>query len=310
MSTKELRRLLSSTLSQRQASASTSTKITHPFAKYENNKLSCIVCSSTVKNDTIWNVHLNSAGHKEQLKKLKEIKERVKRSGEVGQTTTTKETKESFSTIDQVEKKRPASSLESTKTVKGGGVRSSLVEYDEDDDDEEKEESKQEEPKVKRVKFAIDEEKSSIALPPDFFDDSEQMDYEINDDEQVDEFSSSEQLASLHIDSSSPQEDDTSELETKTKSSQKAEPVISESSVLPDDFFDNPKKSLGSSSSSLGNNEKNQSAEIDEEEWQLFQRLISKETQVSNKIADADEEELQRDRDEMQEREQEIHYFF
>ncbi|CAG8434101.1 4727_t:CDS:2 [Ambispora gerdemannii] len=286
MSTKELRRLLSSTLSQRQASASASSKITHPFAKYENNKLYCIVCSSTVKNDTLWNVHLNSTGHKEQLKKLKEVKERAK-SGvgggrTTGQTSTTKlskETNKSFSTINQAEKKRQASSLESTKIVKRSGGR---------------------------VKFAIDEEKSSTssALPLDFFDDSEQMDYEKND-EQInpsngffDEPSSSAQLASLRIDSSSPQEDD-------TKSAQKVEPVISESSVLPDDFFDNPKKSLGSSSS-LGNVEKNQSAEVDEEEWQLFQRLISKETQVSNKIADADDEELQRDRDEMQEREQEM----
>ncbi|CAH1761856.1 17623_t:CDS:2 [Entrophospora sp. SA101] len=44
------------------------------------------------------------------------------------------------------------------------------------------------------------------------------------------------------------------------------------------------------------------SNQVDEQEWVKFQKLISKETQLSHQIADADEEELQKDRDEMQER--------
>ncbi|CAJ0766749.1 18863_t:CDS:1, partial [Entrophospora sp. SA101] len=43
------------------------------------------------------------------------------------------------------------------------------------------------------------------------------------------------------------------------------------------------------------------SNQVDEQEWVKFQKLISKETQLSHQIADADEEELQKDRDEMQE---------
>src|SRR6266540_1683653 len=71
-----------------------------------------------------------------------------------------------------------------------------------------------------------------------------------------------------------------------------------EQSALPVDFFDD---------SSLNSSTKvSTTAEIDEQEWIKFQKEISKETQVSNQIANADDEELQRDRDEMQEREQEF----
>ncbi|CAG8507729.1 3156_t:CDS:2, partial [Paraglomus occultum] len=62
---------------------------------------------------------------------------------------------------------------------------------------------------------------------------------------------------------------------------------------LPADFFDASKNDPAP-------------ATVDESEWQLFQKLITKETEVSNEIADADEEELQRDRDEMQEREHDM----
>ncbi|KAF0493527.1 zinc finger protein [Gigaspora margarita] len=71
-----------------------------------------------------------------------------------------------------------------------------------------------------------------------------------------------------------------------------------DSSTLPADFFDNSSKTSSS--------KQEKSADEIEEEWVLFQKLISKETQVSNQIAYEDEEELQRDRDEMLEREQEM----
>ncbi|CAG8527324.1 15766_t:CDS:1 [Racocetra persica] len=71
-----------------------------------------------------------------------------------------------------------------------------------------------------------------------------------------------------------------------------------DNNTLPDDFFDNSSKTVSSQQEKATN-------EI-EEEWILFQKLISKETQVSNQIAYEDEEELQRDRDEMLEREQKM----
>ncbi|CAJ0824537.1 10850_t:CDS:2, partial [Entrophospora sp. SA101] len=53
--------------------------------------------------------------------------------------------------------------------------------------------------------------------------------------------------------------------------------------------------------SPISKTQEKSSNQVDEQEWVKFQKLISKETQLSHQIADADEEELQKDRDEMQE---------
>ena len=64
------------------------------------------------------------------------------------------------------------------------------------------------------------------------------------------------------------------------------------------------KDHLATKDSKVGRKEK-LTDQVDDQEWTEFQKLISKEIQISHQIADADEEELQKDRDEMQEREQE-----
>ncbi|CAG8788709.1 2983_t:CDS:1, partial [Acaulospora morrowiae] len=77
---KEVRRLLSTTLQKRQqkASSSVASRVNHPFAKYDDsNKLICIACSIQIKNSASWNTHLISLGHKESLKRLKGAKEKV-----------------------------------------------------------------------------------------------------------------------------------------------------------------------------------------------------------------------------------------
>ncbi|CAG8693241.1 7468_t:CDS:2 [Dentiscutata erythropus] len=89
---------------------------------------------------------------------------------------------------------------------------------------------------------------------------------------------------------------------SKTSSSQQEkttnEKLSKDNSTLPADFFEN--------SSKISSSQQEKTTNEIEEEWILFQKLISKETQVSNQIAYEDEEELQRDRDEMLDREQEM----
>ncbi|XP_073980797.1 zinc finger protein 830-like [Rhodnius prolixus] len=48
-------------------------KIESPLAKYlENGSLTCIVCNSVVKSEAVWNVHINSKQHKENIAKRKQ----------------------------------------------------------------------------------------------------------------------------------------------------------------------------------------------------------------------------------------------
>ncbi|CAG8469472.1 16383_t:CDS:1 [Acaulospora colombiana] len=281
---KEVRRLFSTTLQQRQqqkASSSTVSRINHRFAKYEDNdKLICIVCSIQIKNSASWNTHLISSAHKEALKRLKDVKNKVVES----------------STHDKSKIKNASLSFDTTKktSVENGIIpspendkkrsieteSSDLIDYDSEGKDEEDEQAI---PKVKRVKFDVDgaepEVSADSSLPRDFFDES---DSPVEVREQI------------------PDQSDMDIDKTQAK-----DLVETADQVLPADFFDNPSKA--SLHKPIRNAIQQETTdEIDEKEWIQFQKLISKETQVSDQIAFVEEEELQRDRDEMLEREQEM----
>jgi hypothetical protein len=330
--TKELRRLLSATKQQRQQQqeAASSSRIVHSFAKYDaNHKLTCIVCSVIIKNESSWNSHLASTSHKEALRKIKELKGKVlktessdsdaSRVASLIKTPTTSNFKpksilkkeSSFSNLEQesttINDKKRSVGIEGKITI-STNVSSNIdtdnsiknligyedEEEEENDSEEERKEKGLEQARVKRVKYSDDSlttEQSipqTSTLPSDFFDS------EISVDEGEGESTITSKLPSDFFDDTASTMNQ--QIDTST---QEIEIVKEEESTLPADFFDNP----SSNSSSV---KVSAAAEIDEQEWINFQKEISKETQVSNQISNADDEQLQRDRDEMQEREQEF----
>ncbi|KAI7907231.1 uncharacterized protein BX663DRAFT_132227 [Cokeromyces recurvatus] len=70
----DVRRLLK----KQQAERNKLSKVTHPFAKYdETGRLICIVCNAPVKSETIvWQAHLGSLHHRENIQKLKALKQK------------------------------------------------------------------------------------------------------------------------------------------------------------------------------------------------------------------------------------------
>lgn len=51
-------------------------KITHPFAKYdEAGRLVCVVCNAPVKSEAVWQAHLGSSAHRDNIQKLKALKQ-------------------------------------------------------------------------------------------------------------------------------------------------------------------------------------------------------------------------------------------
>ncbi|KOB52052.1 Uncharacterized protein OBRU01_26603, partial [Operophtera brumata] len=53
-----------------------STKIDNPLAKYNSSgQLMCLLCSSIVRSENVWPVHINSKQHKENVDKAKKLKE-------------------------------------------------------------------------------------------------------------------------------------------------------------------------------------------------------------------------------------------
>lgn len=63
-------------LKKQQSERNKATKVTHPFAKYDDTgRLLCIVCNAPVKNEGVWQAHLGSTAHREHIQKLKALKE-------------------------------------------------------------------------------------------------------------------------------------------------------------------------------------------------------------------------------------------
>lgn len=79
----DVRRLLKKQKLERQNSS----RISHPFAKYDDTgRLICIVCKSPVKNENVWQAHLGSNHHKENIEKLKALKQQKRPAAEPVQT--------------------------------------------------------------------------------------------------------------------------------------------------------------------------------------------------------------------------------
>lgn len=67
----EMRRLMA----ERKKKDTQPTKIDNPLAKYSAGQLMCILCSSVVRSEKAWPVHLNSKQHKENVEQAKKLKE-------------------------------------------------------------------------------------------------------------------------------------------------------------------------------------------------------------------------------------------
>ncbi|XP_047022046.1 zinc finger protein 830 [Helicoverpa zea] len=68
----EMRRLMA----ERKKKNIIPTKIDNPLAKYNNTgQLMCILCNSVVRSEHVWQVHLNSKQHRENVEKAKKLKE-------------------------------------------------------------------------------------------------------------------------------------------------------------------------------------------------------------------------------------------
>lgn len=53
-------------------------KINSPLAKYnEAGQLTCVLCSSVVRSETVWNIHINSKQHKEHVELARKLKEQT-----------------------------------------------------------------------------------------------------------------------------------------------------------------------------------------------------------------------------------------
>lgn len=116
----DLRRIMHETKANnnRVLQDSASKKIDSPLAKYnEAGQLTCVICSSVVRSEAVWKVHVNSKQHKENIEQAKRLKEKVVHTAVQPQSTT------SFAQTTTSALKRPPSPAPrdsiSNKKIKG-----------------------------------------------------------------------------------------------------------------------------------------------------------------------------------------------
>ncbi|KAG2235708.1 hypothetical protein BDF21DRAFT_418995, partial [Thamnidium elegans] len=131
----DVRRLLK----KQQTERNKESKVTHPFAKYdETNRLICIVCNSPVKSQAVWQAHLGSTVHRDNIQKLKTLKQQQQQQQQQ----------------QSLKRKAPSPPQQDTKRS-----RMEEIELDEQESSEEEEEDQ--------------DQDQDMGLPSDFFDSAE-----------------------------------------------------------------------------------------------------------------------------------------
>lgn len=69
----ELRRLMQEQ-KQSKVNGDTSPRIDSPFAKYDGESLSCLICKRNIVKNALWKVHVNTKQHKDNVAHAKQLK--------------------------------------------------------------------------------------------------------------------------------------------------------------------------------------------------------------------------------------------
>lgn len=72
----DLRRLMQEQ-KQSKVSADSGPKIDSPFAKYDGESLSCLICKKIIPKSALWKVHVNTKQHKDNVAQAKQLKEKL-----------------------------------------------------------------------------------------------------------------------------------------------------------------------------------------------------------------------------------------
>lgn len=82
----DLRRLMQEQKSKTQQRGVIEQKIDSPLAKYnEQGQLTCILCKSVVRSESVWKVHVNTKAHKEKVEIAKQLKDQLQKTPSTAQ---------------------------------------------------------------------------------------------------------------------------------------------------------------------------------------------------------------------------------
>ncbi|XP_072173497.1 zinc finger protein 830-like [Diadema setosum] len=281
---------------QRAAKQSATKRIESPLAKYNNiGQLICVVCNQPVKTEILWNAHIQGKKHRDNVLLLKAGKT-------PGNAVVNKPIQPKPQAQVSAPVKRKADPSTATQPLRGILKKPRGVGIAYDDSSEEEEESDAEDPQSSLPSDFFDDAKKKPAssgkttpkssssqvtssqeaarappgLPADFFDSN------------VSSSTTSSSLSTQGQRSSSkngPNADVSSTVDSKPEQDQTSKPM---SEVLPEGFFDDPVQDAKVRNVEVRNTM--------EEEWEKFQKEMETQKQVSETLAEEDDEAAQMER--------------
>lgn len=300
----ELRRLM-------QLKKAGSHKVNHPLAKYNNlEQLVCVICTKVVKDDSLWNAHLQSKKHKENVLLIKTKKSNTSSPAASSSSQSSKYNSKLSSTNSKTfqvpkipnnvgKQKLPVDFFDQNNRAvldKPVSVKSSLpLKLNEEVLNKPKSILKNSSSCQPQTDMTSKDMKSDTSPLPHVNDNTNGM-----EEENVKSSSRKRKAdSSLPTDFfDEPMEDMESSVESAVTSEPKKDTDLAahkktentgETSAIPEGFFDDPKKDA------VARNVEYKDPK--ETEWELFQKVIQEETKVSEAIQEEEDEESEMHKD-------------
>ncbi|XP_011402561.1 PREDICTED: zinc finger protein 830-like [Amphimedon queenslandica] len=273
LSKQETYRLL---MKEKKAKRNAVPRIDHPLAKYNSvGQLTCVICTVTIKSELLWQTHLQSKTHKQnviELKTLSDSKETLQKP---------RQTKTGPASVGNAVSSTDAEGFVKPTVPPSRKRRLSNTKEAEEDDEIKRRDKPKTEEESTRVAQVPPVTKTE-GLPSDFFD--------------APTTSSSSDSSSVEV---PVQETSKDKAKTETKETKESNGK-DDSGNLPEGFFDNPVVDAKV--------RKVEYKDPLDEQWEAFQKSISKETDVSQAIIEVDDEEMNQVR-ELSEINEQVHWY-
>ncbi|XP_057292965.1 zinc finger protein 830-like [Hydractinia symbiolongicarpus] len=236
----------------------TKKKIKHPLAKYNNlDQLVCIICNSVIKNEIVWNAHLQSKRHKENVSALKNKQFTPQQPISKPQPEAKSKPKPILKSI--LKKDRP-DQCSNNKTIPNGNVPPDFFD-DSVNNRTNVAHAENLQTENSQTENSINNSENNTAAPPD-----------------------KDALPSDFFDEKSSSTSKSKE-ETDEKNNPRKRKASSTSEQLPEGFFDDPKQDAKARNVEF--------KDPQDEEWEKFQKMIQEETKISETIQDEEDEEAE-----------------
>lgn len=267
--------------------ANSKQQVSHPLAKYNNlGQLSCVICTKVIKDESVWNAHLQSKRHKDnviQLKTNSAASKSMPPPKKIDSGSSKISTKSQLPNDFFDQKNGDSSNKNIIPSSSNNSKPKSILKGSNDYKKQYGMPVVQKNIETKKLASSNSSTSNQI---------SSKNEMEVDKPPVVDKTDVNDRKRKLNANLPSdffdePKKEKKEDDETKT--TEKKESTTSSDSNLPEGFFDDPKKDAEARNVEY--------KDPKEAEWEMFQKMIEEETKVAETIQEEEDEESEMHKD-------------